>query len=362
MTILCASNTDNSKGGCPYRITAVTGGPGQVRLSGFVSGHTCGGGARKRQVKVDVLKRSAAAIGNFIPAKGRTHGNTKQLQNTVKGQHGISLKRTQAASLIAEKIGDDAHHLAQYRLLPSVFTQLRAKDPAGVYELTTRPAPNGGCSTALQFVSFFIAPSGMIKNAQHFEPVGSVDCSHLKTMTKGQLCALTAYDASKHIATMCFALFRTETSANWEMFMERVFKYFPRFKTIISDGAKGLESLARLFAAHGVFHARCFWHVIEKNARQNGIAMTDADKARAWTIVMSRTREFALFHSERLMSDNRKLFDFISPNLPVCASYELLEQGKPRRGLKTSNPSEQFNGAVGVVREGAVVDLLTGVL
>ena len=202
----------------------------------------------------------------------------------------------------------------------------------------------------------------MIKNAQHFEPVGSVDCSHLKTMTKGQLCALTAYDASKHIATMCFALFRTETSANWEMFMERVFKYFPRFKTIISDGAKGLESLARLFVAHGVFHARCFWHVIEKNARQSGIAMTDADKARAWTIVMSRTREFALFHSERLMGDNRKLFDFISPNLPVCASYELLEQGKPRRGLKTSNPSEQFNGAVGVDREGAVVDLLTGVL
>ena len=202
----------------------------------------------------------------------------------------------------------------------------------------------------------------MIKNHVHFEPVASVDCCHLRTLTGGQLCGLIAYDADRHVSPMCFALFRTETAANWQMFMEYVFKYFPCFLTIISDGAKGLETLGDLFARHGAVHARCAWHIIVKNARKAGIAMTDQHKARAWTIVRSRTRAFMLHHVELLRRENPALLDFLAPTLEICSTAALLEKGKPRRGLVTSNPSEQFNSLLGGARDLPVYDLVQAVL
>jgi hypothetical protein len=69
-----------------------------------------------------------------------------------------------------------------------------------------------------------------------------------------------------HIMPMCFALFRTESADNWAMFMAHVFQDFPHFKTIMSDGAKGLEGVDGMFTANEKFHGRCAWHILEKNA------------------------------------------------------------------------------------------------
>ena len=50
---------------------------------------------------------------------------------------------------------------------------------------------------------------------------------------------------------MCFAIFPTETGVNWEKFLKHIFLLYWHFRLIISDGSKGLESVAQLFQAYG---------------------------------------------------------------------------------------------------------------
>jgi len=86
---------------------------------------------------------------------------------------------------------------------------------------------------------------------QHFEEIGTIDCAHLRVVTQGQMCTLTSYDANKEIMPMCFAIFPTETGVNWEKFLKHIFLLYWHFRLIISDGSKGLESVAHLFQAYG---------------------------------------------------------------------------------------------------------------
>lgn len=82
------------------------------------------------------------------------------------------------------------------------------------------------------------------------------------------MCTLVAYDANLQIMPQCFGLFRTETESNWHHFMFLVFTEFPHFRTILSDGTKGLDCLADIFAAHRKIHALCAWHILEKNLKK----------------------------------------------------------------------------------------------
>ena len=82
------------------------------------------------------------------------------------------------------------------------------------------------------------------------------------------MCTLVAYDANLQIMPQCFGLFRTETESNWHHFMFLVFTEFPHFRTIISDGTKGLDCMADIFAAHRKIHALCAWHILEKNLKK----------------------------------------------------------------------------------------------
>lgn len=84
-----------------------------------------------------------------------------------------------------------------------------------------------------------------------FETIGTIDCAHLRVVTQGQMCTLTAYDANKEIMPMCYAVFPTETARNWERFTTHIFTLFPAFSLIISDGSKGLETLNYLFTRNG---------------------------------------------------------------------------------------------------------------
>ena len=87
---------------------------------------------------------------------------------------------------------------------------------------------------------------------KYFEEIGTIDCAHLRVVTQGQMCTLTAYDANKHIMPMCFAVFPSETAENWEMFTTHMFTLFPGFRCIVSDGSKGLEAVHHVFLHHGV--------------------------------------------------------------------------------------------------------------
>jgi hypothetical protein len=88
---------------------------------------------------------------------------------------------------------------------------------------------------------------------EHFEAIGTVDCAHLRVMTQGQMCALTAHDANKETMPTCFAIFPTETASDWETFARHTFTLFPSFALIVSDGSRGLEAVNHIFVEFGMF-------------------------------------------------------------------------------------------------------------
>ena len=127
-------------------------------------------------------------------------------------------------------------HLAQYKTIQSLMLHMQTNDPTGNYEITTEGTNVRG---RRRFVSLYVAPSATQANSKMFTKVATVDAAHLTSPTGGQLCALTAYDANLHIMPLCFGVFRTESEDNWGRFMARVFRDYPHFKCLISDGSKG---------------------------------------------------------------------------------------------------------------------------
>ena len=176
----------------------------------------------------------------------------------------MSFTQGQLHNIIKAKKNSTGKNLAQYRILESMLVHLASVDPTGNYELATEAASPVGTR---RFVSFYVAPSAAKRSQSRFTKVASVDSSYLTSDTGGQLCALLTYDADKHPMPLCFGLFRTETKDAWGRFMSRVFRDFPHFTTIISDGSKGLESLDNMFRANNVHHGRCSWHILEKNTK-----------------------------------------------------------------------------------------------
>ena len=145
LSICCATREKKEalKGtaGCPYFVSAVVGGVGEVRVAAFNAGHTCHGSkARTRQAKADTLATVGTTLSSFVPANGRKGGNTRQLQQMARSVDGIALKPGQAWNILKDLKGGDGVHLAHYRLLPAVFEHLLAQDPQGVYDLKTEPA------------------------------------------------------------------------------------------------------------------------------------------------------------------------------------------------------------------------------
>ena len=234
---------------CPFYIGCKQSG-GQIRFTTLRLDHKCKGNVgRRRGVKTTVLKKLSIHIDAFTVSKSWKGGNAAQLQQTLRVSSGLNISKSQAHLIVTSKKGTIATHLAQFELLPSWVRYMDRIDPVGTYVLKTTGM--GTDESPLRFVSLFIAPSAAKKNAKYFERVASVDCAHLRSVTKGQMCSLIGYDANRHIMPFCFAIFKSEDAKNWGMFMSWVFILFPHVKCIISDGSKGLESLGAQFTFVG---------------------------------------------------------------------------------------------------------------
>jgi hypothetical protein len=216
------------------------------------------------------------------------------------------MKLGQVNNILRKKRGSAATHLASYNMLAAWVVHVRKIDPEGTYILeaestideagvqqwrfvylfagpsaTQKVTPFvASCFVLFQSLCFykhcvlletlssggFIAifppslrypvfgpsPSTTIQVQQHFEEIGTIDCAHLRVVTQGQMCTLTSCDANKEIMPMCFATFPTETGINWEKFLKHIFLLHRHFRLIVSDGSKGLESVAHLFRAYGI--------------------------------------------------------------------------------------------------------------
>jgi hypothetical protein len=158
--------------------------PGYVDIVSVVAEHiTCiGKTGRHRHVKTHVIRKCNSTIEDFVPTKGNKGGNNRQLQTTLKRAHGIELKTGQVNNIIRLKKNDTGVHLAQYRLLESLFVHLHKNDRGGTYHLAFDMTAEG----TRRFRSFFISPSAMQANAKHYHHFASVDCAHLTSIVSGR--------------------------------------------------------------------------------------------------------------------------------------------------------------------------------
>jgi hypothetical protein len=164
-------------------VSAKVAAPGYVHITAVVSDHTCiGTTGRGRHVKTHVIRKCNSTIEHFVPTKGNKGGNNRQLQTTLKRAHGIELKTGQINNIIRQKKNDTGVHLAQYRLLESLFIHLNKNDPGGTYHLAFDTTAEG----TRRFRSFFMSPSAMQANAKHYHDFASVDCAHLTSITGAQ--------------------------------------------------------------------------------------------------------------------------------------------------------------------------------
>ena len=82
----------------------------------------------------------------------------------------------------------------------------------------------------------------------------------------------------------------------------------------------------------------------------------------AWKVYRSRTKEYALFNLRALIELNKGFAEFVGQYMGVCCSIDIMDQGIARRGLLTSNPSEQVHSKWVRERMLAIMDFSIGTL
>jgi hypothetical protein len=65
---------------------------------------------------------------------------------------------------------------------------------------------------------------------------------------------------------------------------------------------------------------------------------------------------------EQLLDANTPFAEWLDPSVLKCATFALLERGVSRRGIVSSNPSEQFNSCMLPERDLPVCDVITGIV
>ena len=58
---------------------------------------------RTRKLKLSVLPRIVAIIKTYTPSRTSDSGSTQQIQDMIKSQAGVDLKRRQAADIVQRK-------------------------------------------------------------------------------------------------------------------------------------------------------------------------------------------------------------------------------------------------------------------
>ena len=76
----------------------------------------------------------------------------------------------------------------------------------------------------------------------------------------------------------------------------------------------------------------------------------------AWKVYRSRTAAHAKFNMDALMQAHPLFAAFVLLYVGVCCSVDLMQLGFARRGLLTSNPSEQLHSAWIHEREEPIMD------
>ncbi len=345
---------------CSFAVNAVLLVNGQgLRITRFEKHNCVGVSVRKRQLKTAVVSTVTNAVDRFVVARGRRGGNNAQLREIVKKDAGLDLKPSQVHRIIRAKVGGE-QHLAHFRIIRNYIRAIAESDEDGRYTVEATPLGNG----QLQFKRLFCCPSGCSRTFQHFEKMGSAGATHLKSVVQGQLFLLTTYDANNAVTILAFGIAGSEDSDTWSWFLRNCLQCFPQITLLMSDGAEGVESHAvQLYLdSCGVERSRCAWHILQKNLKASNLRYKDEDVKELWMVVRSRTVERAEILLSKLSEHNNELTVWFRSRAEYCCAYTFLDKGLRRRGVCTSNSSEQSNSFLSTTRERPICDVIADLI
>jgi len=250
-------NADGSTEHCKFHVSAAmvkgfAGEEGTWRFGKVMKQHTCkvNDTGRLRNVNTKFLMERSAALKAFTPGNRKSHGNTKQVQQTAKtaGHH---LKKTQAFNIVKTKSETTIeYHLASYWFLQAIFDSLRRGDPTGTYILDTKHTAHG----EVQFQQFYVAPLHSMLNFNGTLLMRVQDGTHVtSSFSCGIFLICVAIDSNRQVKLLVFAHVGTENKENW-LFETLLEKDVPNTKFVHADYSKGIESnkFSTLLQAHNI--------------------------------------------------------------------------------------------------------------
>ena len=391
-------NADGNTEQCKFHVSAAmikgfTGEEGRWRFGKVIKQHTCrvNDVGRLRNVSSRFLMERSVALKAFTPGNRKSHGNTRQVQQTAKTA-GIHLKKTQAFNIVKMKSQTTIeYHLASYWFLHTIIDCLRREDPNGTYILDTKDTAHG----EVQFQRFYVAPSHSLLNFNGTLQMRVQDGTHAtSSFFCGIFLVCVAIDSNRQVKLLAFARVGTENKQNWLWFETLLEQDFPNTKFVHADYSKGIESneFSTLLQAHNISYGRCFRHMLKncssnaKNAREPSIkdgkaflvilsmALIEKKIIRissqhfefiiicsgseaqllAWKMAKARTEESYNAAYESLKETHHYCADWLHDLKGMFASYLLIG----RRGIVTTNAVEQFNNVMLEARESPISDAL----
>lgn len=256
-------------------------------------------------------------------------------------KYGTAWKAVASATSASRK-----EHNKQWRQLPAYLRSLREADP--------------GARIDFQPLKVFISPSTAPKTASLCKPVIYLDACHLKGPLETILLLAVAQDGANHICILAWAVARVEDEVTWRWFLSHLRQHMPFInhpgQVVCSDRQKGLQNGLDKELPHAK-KAYCCLH-LRNNVRKNcGARAADF----FWSLVFQDTK----LHFDELYARGfgasalRGVTEYLNAiDLRLWARPYF---GAPGRfGSVTSNPVEQSNAWLELLRAKPVVELLHG--
>jgi len=230
------------------------------------------------------------------------------------------------------------------------------------------------------FDSFIFIPSAGKQFFNNSNKVLVIDGTHMHSKWDGIMLCIVGVDAEGSNLTLGIALVPQENMVYWQLFFYAMVSEFPNPSIIMSDKAKGLESLRRAIIMANQSH------IIEVEGNNTGVR-TSTDGTVFALCAIHAMRNAKMLHKDSYSSitalakaATQEEFDKKLENLktkvsPSCYDYivkhheefsyiglQKTQQLKTNFGQVTNNPVEQTNFHLMECRKSPVIDMLQSLL
>ena len=345
--------------------------------------------ARDRSVATKQMKTSSVVLQTFHVGTNLKFSHTltaSDLRQMVSNENTSRVPTKSQAAKFVRSFNKDTfkEHMKQFACLPSFLETCSISDPNGIYVMNLKPlgykvkglepSPSN-----LMFDFAIIIPSASKTFFSNSNKICIIDGAHMYTKWEGILLSIVAVDAEGGNVPLGVALVPQENKMYWEFFFYTMISFLPHPHMVMSDKAKGLESirnavsnLANVFnnrtadsmITTATVFALCALHAMRNAMKSSGGCSGKSGKSITPSQITSLARAPTDFQFDIRLERIRttaspNFFKYIESHTSDFTYMGLHKnQGLlTNYGLVTNNPVEQSNNHFAGIRSSPVVDM-----